>query len=94
MWQFYQAQDKPPYTATQYSADWLIVETAGMQRHHITMQQLEPSLHQCSGDLHQCSSTEARLCNGSGGSFEFNEVLCLCRCQVDFQLRLSEVCWC
>lgn len=29
--------------STQYSADWIIVETAGMQTHHITMQQLEPS---------------------------------------------------
>ena len=29
--------------STQYCADWIIVETAGMQRHHITKQQLEPS---------------------------------------------------
>lgn len=31
-------------------------------------------------------SAEPRLCDGSNGSFSFNEVLCLCLCQVDFHL--------
>lgn len=78
-----------PLHNTQCCADWISVEAAGMQRRNITMRQLEPSYISALEIL--ISAAAARLRNGSEGSFEFNEVLCLRLCQVDVQLRLSEV---
>lgn len=47
--------------------------------------------HQHSGGLHQCCGIKSWLLDGSIGSFRFNEVLCLCLCQVDFKPGLTEV---
>lgn len=51
-------------------------------------------LHQRSRNLHEPCSIKAWLCDGSIGSFGFNEVLRLCLCQADCQFGLSEVHWC
>lgn len=47
--------------------------------------------HQHSGGLHQRCGIKSWLLHGSIGSFRFNEVLCLCLCQVDFKPGLTEV---
>lgn len=68
-----------------------------MPRRHITIQQLQTSYInalEISISAAAARLSSAQLCDGSSGSFKFNEVLCLCLCQVDFELRLSEVRWC